>query len=213
MANNAADARMSGLDAALAALPRERSQDAARIASAARARGPPLRRRDGAHRRLAAHAEVGACMRSPLPTPSFALRRRPPARCASAAASPAGSPAAIRTADRLRAAGAELEQHECMFLCAAAPLTAAGSEPIEAAVGERTYKLARAALPGGVERVLAQRGGGWRGWEAAAALSAGRGHRRCRRGRTCADAAAPTSRSRSSGGARSKTRPAAANRC
>ncbi len=169
MANDAADARMSGLDAALAALPRERSQTLPALHL--------LHELEG-HLSAAGMERTAARLHTPkselyaVATSYTEFRFAPPPAgavriCRGLSCRIAGGD---RTADRLRAEGAELEQHECMFLCAAAPLTAAGSEPIEAAIDERTYKLARAALPGGVERVLAPRGGGWRGWKTAAAL-------------------------------------------
>ncbi|MCY3734318.1 MAG: NAD(P)H-dependent oxidoreductase subunit E [Chloroflexi bacterium] len=69
------------------------------------------------------------------------------------------------------------EAHECMFLCAAAetgPITVGGSDRLEASVSDGVFKVARASVPGGLERVSARRTSHppvWRGWETASRLS------------------------------------------
>ena len=72
-----------------------------------------------------------------------------------------------RVAQELRAEGREVEAHECMFLCAAAPLTAAGSASIETTVGNELFAAARRdragrthAGDGATRRDLARLGGG-----------------------------------------------------
>ena len=82
-----------------------------------------------------------------------------------------------RAAAELRAQGREVEEHECMFLCAAAqdaPITAEGSESLEDAISGNTHAAARRKLEGGLTRVTAQRSAHpprWRGWETASQLS------------------------------------------
>ena len=72
---------------------------------------------------------------------------------------------------------AEGEAHECMFLCAAAeqgPITVSGADRLEASIPQATVRSARATVPGGLQRVTATRTSDpvqWRGWEAAAQLS------------------------------------------
>lgn len=76
-------------------------------------------------------------------------------------------------AEQLRAEGRELEEHECMFLCAAAPLAAGGSASIEASLEAQTHESARSVVPGGLPRVTARRRDEWRGWAAAAEMPPG----------------------------------------
>ena len=76
-----------------------------------------------------------------------------------------------RVAEELRAEGREVEAQECMFLCAAAPLRADGAAAVEASVGDDVHASARATVPGGIERVTARRDGAWGGWQAALGMS------------------------------------------
>ncbi len=72
---------------------------------------------------------------------------------------------------------AEGEAHECMFLCAAAeqgPITVSGADRLESSIPQETVRSARATVPGGLQRVTATRTSDpvqWRGWEAASRLS------------------------------------------
>ena len=80
---------------------------------------------------------------------------------------------------RIAAGDADLagEDHECMFLCAAAetsPLTVAGNGRLEASFDTSLFDAARALVPGGESRVSVRRTSDppdWRGWQAAAQLS------------------------------------------
>lgn len=69
------------------------------------------------------------------------------------------------------------EDHECMFLCAAAergPMVVHGSRRLEASIDDAIFAAARATVPGGLTRVSARRTTAppeWRGWAEAAGLS------------------------------------------
>ena len=71
----------------------------------------------------------------------------------------------------------DAEAHECMFLCAAAeqaPISVSGSGRLEASLTEATFAAARAIVPGGLTRVTSRRSSDppqWRGWDAATKLS------------------------------------------
>lgn len=80
---------------------------------------------------------------------------------------------------RIAAGGSEIdgEDHECMFLCAAAergPMVVNGSRRLEASIDDAIFAAARATVPGGLTRVSARRTTAppeWRGWAEAAGLS------------------------------------------
>jgi len=74
-------------------------------------------------------------------------------------------------------AAPEGEDHECMFLCAAAdrePITVRGAGRLEASLDPSVFDTARALVPGGESRVTVRRSADppdWRGWQAATRLS------------------------------------------
>lgn len=165
-----------GLDAALASLPRERTQTLPALHI--------LHEREG-YLSAAAMERAARWLHAPkselyaVATSYTEFRFTPPPAdavrvCQGLTCRIAGSEEA---AAQLRAAGREVEEHECMFLCAAAqdgPLSAEGSGPLEAAISGDTHAAARRRLEGGVARVSALRGSEpprWRGWEAASRLS------------------------------------------
>ncbi|MCY3568985.1 MAG: NAD(P)H-dependent oxidoreductase subunit E, partial [Chloroflexi bacterium] len=71
----------------------------------------------------------------------------------------------------------EGEDHECMFLCAAAdrePITVRGTGRLESSLDTSVFDAARALVPGGESRVTVRRSADppdWRGWQAATRLS------------------------------------------
>ena len=81
---------------------------------------------------------------------------------------------------QIAAGGSEVdgEAHECMFLCAAAeagPIVVGGSRRLEGSIDDAVFDAARAVVPGGLSRVTARRSADapdWRGWSAAKRLSA-----------------------------------------
>lgn len=165
-----------GLDAALAGLPRERTQTLPALHI--------LHEREG-YLSAAAMERAARWLHAPkselyaVATSYTEFRFAPPPAdavrvCCGLSCRIAGSEEA---AAQLRAAGREVEEHECMFLCAAAqdaPISAEGSGPLEAAISGDTHAVARRRLEGGVARVSALRGSEpprWRGWEAALQLS------------------------------------------
>ena len=68
--------------------------------------------------------------------------------------------------------GVPVEEHECMFACAAAPVEAAGHGPVEAALGGAAFAMARNAIPGGLQRVTAMPSADAASWPAWAAIRA-----------------------------------------
>ena len=176
MADDAPNAPISELDAALVALPRERAQTLPALHL--------LHEHEGwltaaGMERAAAWLHAPKSELYAVATSYSEFRFAPPPDdlvrvCCGLACQIAGSAA---EAERLRAAGRAVEEHECMFLCAAAqdgPIVAAGSNSPERAVGGDTLAAARRKLEGGLTRVTARRSADpprWRGWEAAAQLS------------------------------------------
>lgn len=69
------------------------------------------------------------------------------------------------------------EDHECMFLCAAAdrdPITVRGAGRLEDSLDASVFESARALVPGGESRVTVRRSAAhpqWRGWQATMQLS------------------------------------------
>ena len=176
MADQSENSPEQALDEALAALPRERTQAL-----------PALHILHELEGYLSAEAMERAARRLHVPrselyavaTSYTEFRFAPPPTdavrvCRGLTCRIAGSE---QTAAQLRAAGREVEEHECMFLCAAAqdaPLTAEGTGPLEDAISDDTHAAARRKLEGGVTRVTAPRTANpphWRGWEAASQLS------------------------------------------
>lgn len=51
--------------------------------------------------------------------------------------------------------GVPVEEHECMFACAAAPASAPGHGPVEEALGGTAFAMARNVIPGGLPRLTA----------------------------------------------------------
>ena len=157
------------LDAALAALPRERTQTLPALHLLHHIEG---------YLSAAGMERVAAWVHAPkselyaVATSYSEFRFAPPNDgavrvCGGLTCRIAGSE---RVAGELRAEGREVEAHECMFLCAAAPLTAVGSASIETSVGNELFSAARRTVPGGLTRVMAQRDGTWCGWAAAAEM-------------------------------------------
>lgn len=68
--------------------------------------------------------------------------------------------------------GVPVEEHECMFACAAAPIEAAGHGPVEAALGGAAFAMARNAIPGGLQRVTAMPSADAASWPAWTAIRA-----------------------------------------
>lgn len=176
MADQSVNSPEQALDAALAALPRERTQTL-----------PALHILHELEGYLSAEAMERAAHRLHVPrselytvATSYTEFRFAPAAadavrvCRGLTCRIAGGE---QTAAQLRAAGREVEEHECMFLCAAAqdaPLTAEGTGSLEDAISGATHAAARRKLEGGVARVTAPRTADpprWRGWEAASQLS------------------------------------------
>ena len=176
MADQSVNSPEQVLDAALAALPRERTQTL-----------PALHILHDLEGYLSAEAMERAARRLHVPrselyavaTSYTEFRFAPPPAdavrvCRGLTCRIAGSEEA---AAQLRAAGREVKEHECMFLCAAAqdaPITAEGTGPLEDAISDATHAAARRKLEGGVARVTAPRRSDpprWRGWEAASQLS------------------------------------------
>ena len=176
MADGATNAPVNELEAGLAALPRERTQTLPALHI--------LHHLEG-YLSAAGMERIAAWVHAPkselyaVATSYSEFRFAPPPAdairvCRGLSCRIAGSD---QRAAALRAAGREVEEHECMFLCAAAqgaPITAEGAGSLEHAISGETLVAARRQLAGGLTRVTAARGSEpprWRGWEAVSQLS------------------------------------------
>ena len=158
-------ATLEQLDAALAPLPRARDQALPALHAAHRLYGHlPA----DAIERVAAWVRVPKSELYAVATSYTEFRFAPPDPgavriCRGLSCRIAGGDDALRDA---HARGVAVEEHECMFLCAAAPVSAPGAGPIEEAVDDRAFAAGRATIHGGTQRLTAARAGDplWPAW-------------------------------------------------